>query len=79
MKKGKTPALKGPGFADAMFSIKDMQMDYASFNQESSVSSPPLPPVQQISQKNPLVSKTKPKPDLVNKPKNIIQPKVLLQ
>jgi len=33
MKKGKTGNIKGPGFADAMFSIKDMQMDYASFNQ----------------------------------------------
>ena len=31
MKKGKAPP-KSFGFGDAMFSIKDVQMDYNSFN-----------------------------------------------
>ena len=34
MKKGKAPA-KGFGFGDAMFAIKDVQMDYANFDAPS--------------------------------------------
>ena len=30
--KGKAANIKGPGFGDAMFAIKDVQMDYASFD-----------------------------------------------
>jgi hypothetical protein len=67
MKKGKGPLSKGPGFADAIFSIKDMQTDYASFNQESSpITVPHVAPY--VPQKNPLASKPKPKVDLQSKP-----------
>ena len=36
MKKGKAPAI-GFGFGDAMFAIKNVQMDYDSFNEPSNV------------------------------------------
>jgi hypothetical protein len=80
MKKGKVSGFgKGPGFGDAMFAIKDMQMDYASFNQDSPPALSSLPPPT-IPKKNPIAAKTQPKPVLQLKPTaTTTKPKTLQQ
>lgn len=77
MKKAKGPVSKGAGFADAMFAIKDMQMDYASFSDPTADINPPIV-TKPLPQKNPLAAKPKPKPE-ISKPVVPTKPKTLQQ
>ena len=75
MKKGGKGPAKGFGFGDAMFAIKDVQMDYANFDAPSSEPvGVPIP----IPKKNP-IAQNKPKPMNPVKPTTAAKPKTLQQ
>ena len=74
MKKAKgIPLAKGIGFGDALFNVKDMQMDYASFN-EDPLSGEAVPRVQAL-KKNPIAAKPQSKPVMPSKGTTSIKPK----
>ena len=73
--KGKQPAKGGPTFGDALFGIKNMQMDYESFNGAPIVPEPPQPPPK----KNPIAVNQAPKNPSKPKPQTPIKPNSLQQ
>ena len=78
MNKGKPAAKKGTGFGEALFSIKDVQMDYANFDNGPPLAQPMAPPVA-VPKKNPIAPKMQPKPVVPVKPTTANKPKTLQQ